>query len=68
MLQRRLGVSQKDTASVGDSAGDIDMFHKSGFSIAFNPWDDRPIKEATITIEERNLGLALKAIQDYFRE
>lgn len=68
MLQRRLGISQSDTASVGDSAGDIDMFHKSGFSIAFNPWDDRPMKEATITIEERDLGLALKAIQEYFRE
>ena len=39
MLQRRLNVRKENTASVGDSAGDIAMFQESGFPICFNPWE-----------------------------
>lgn len=68
MLQRRLGISKKMTASVGDSAGDIDMFHKSGFSITFNPWDERPGQHSSAIIEERDLNLVLGSIRNYFTE
>ena len=62
MLQRRLGFDKAQTASVGDSAGDISMFHESGFSINFNPWDDRPKEHADIVIEEKNLALVTTMI------
>ena len=68
MLQRRLGISKELTASVGDSAGDIDMFHESGFSITFNPWDERPIEHSTMMIDEKNLKLVLQEIRLYFKE
>ena len=68
MLQRRLGISAEMTASVGDSAGDIDMFHASGFSITFNPWDERPGQHSSIVIEQKDLNLALQSIRQYFRE
>ena len=66
MLQRRLGVSKEATASVGDSAGDIAMFQESGFSICFNPWDNRPKKHASMVIEEKNLLIVGEKIDEYF--
>ena len=63
MLQRRLGITRENTYSVGDSAGDISMFHESGFSIYFNPWHDRPKEHADIVIEEKDLILVAKEIQ-----
>ena len=54
MLQRRLGIAKQNTASVGDSAGDISMFQESGYPICFNPWDDRPKKHAAVVIEEKD--------------
>ena len=41
MLQRRLGVEKSNTASVGDSMGDVGMFGESACAVLFNPWDDR---------------------------
>ncbi|MDA8680400.1 HAD hydrolase family protein [Euryarchaeota archaeon] len=66
MLQRRLGVSKSNTASVGDSAGDIAMFQESGFPICFNPWDDRPKPHAHVVIEEKDLMPLAALIADYF--
>ena len=66
MLQRRLGVSKENTASVGDSAGDIAMFQESGFPICFNPWDERPKKHAALVIEEKDLLPVAKRITEYF--
>ena len=66
MLQRRLGVSKKNTASVGDSAGDIAMFQESGFPICFNPWDDRPKKYAKLIVEEKDLLPLGDSITSYF--
>ena len=66
MLQRRLGVSKENTASVGDSAGDIAMFQESGFPICFNPWDERPKKHASMVIEEKDLLPLATLIADYF--
>ena len=66
MLQRRLGVSKENTASVGDSAGDIAMFEESGYPICFNPWDDRPKAHASIVIEEKDLLPVGQLIEAYF--
>ena len=66
MLQRRLGVSKENTASVGDSAGDIAMFQESGFPICFNPWDDRPKKFAKLIVEEKDLLPLGDSITSYF--
>ena len=62
MLQRRLGIPPERTFSVGDSSGDISMFEQSGFSINFNPWDERPKPHANLVIEEKDLSLVKDAI------
>ena len=51
MLQRRLGVEKSNTASVGDSMGDVGMFGESECAVLFNPWDDRP-REFAHHVEE----------------
>ena len=66
MLQRRLDVSRDNTASVGDSMGDVGMFQESRCSILFNPWDDRPREHASHVIEERDLVLVLEHICESF--
>jgi len=68
MLQRRHGISKNRTASVGDSAGDIGMFQSSGFSICFNPWDERPLKHCDMVIREKDLKLVLDAIKSKMKE
>ena len=62
MLQRRLGVDKSNTASVGDSMGDVGMFGESSCAVLFNPWDDRPREFAHHVIEEKDLRLVLNLI------
>ncbi|HJM55009.1 MAG TPA: HAD hydrolase family protein [Poseidonia sp.] len=62
MLQRRLGVSKKNTAAVGDSSGDIGMFQESSCAILFNPWDDKPKEHADHVILEKDLEIVLDTI------
>ena len=64
MLQRRYEIAKENTVSVGDSAGDIGMFQESGFSICFNPWDERPIKHSNFVIKQKDLAIVLKKIKD----
>ena len=66
MLQRRLGVTKENTASVGDSAGDISMFQQSGLPICFNPWDDRPKKHALHIVEEKHLKRVEEIIFEHY--
>lgn len=66
MLQRRLGIPKANTASVGDSAGDIGMFEQSDLSICFNPWNEEPIAVANHTIHERDLMLVYEHIKTTF--
>lgn len=40
MYMRRLGLSKRMVASVGDSKSDLSMFKSSGLAIALNPLDD----------------------------
>ena len=66
MLQRRLGVEKSNTASVGDSMGDVGMFGESGCAVLFNPWDDRPREFAHHVIEEKDLLIVLDLICERF--
>jgi phosphoserine phosphatase len=45
----QFGVDYREVIAVGDSDGDISMFERSGFSVAFNPRSDRTARSATIT-------------------
>ena len=65
MLQRRYNISKNKTAAVGDSAGDIGMFEESGYSICFNPWDEKPLKHCDEVIEQKDLSIVLEKIKKY---
>ena len=65
MLQRRLSIPKNRTISIGDSAGDIGMFEQSGLSICFNPWDEKPVEVANVTVRSRNLLDVLEVIKQY---
>ncbi len=65
MLQRRLNIGKEKTISIGDSAGDIGMFEQSGLSICFNPWDEKPVAVADLTIRTTDLNDVLRAIQNH---
>lgn len=67
MLQRRLGIPKENTVTIGDSAGDIGMFLESGLSICFNPWDEKPVEIADLTIRSRDLNDVLSAIKSYIK-
>ena len=66
MLQRRLGVDKSNTASVGDSMGDVGMFGESGCAVLFNPWDVRPREYAHHVIEDKDLLIVLNLICERF--
>jgi HAD superfamily phosphoserine phosphatase-like hydrolase len=68
MLQRRLEIPKERTISIGDSAGDIGMFEQSELSICFNPWDEKPVAVAKMTIRSRNLLDVLEAIKKQIME
>ena len=68
MLQRRLDIPKSRTISIGDSAGDIGMFQESELSICFNPWDEKPVQVAKITIRSRNLVDVLNEIRNFIKE
>ncbi len=68
LLQRRLAIPITNTASIGDSSGDIGMFEQSGLSICFNPWDEKPVAHADVTIREKDLTLVLQRILDWIKE
>jgi len=44
----QFGLDQRDVITVGDSDGDISMFARSGFSIAFNPANEATARAATL--------------------
>ena len=68
MLQRRYSIDKNKTASVGDSVGDIGMFEESGFSICFNPWDEKPLKYCDEVIREKDLALVLEKIKRFMKK
>ncbi len=68
MLQRRLDIPRERTITIGDSSGDIGMFVESGLSICFNPWDEKPVEVADLTIRSTDLTDVLDAIKSYIKE
>ncbi len=68
MLQRRLSIPKERTISIGDSIGDLGMFQESSHSICFNPYDEKPVKHAKVTIRSRDLKDVLQSIKDFIKE
>ena len=62
-LQKRMGVSEDETFSVGDTLQDVALFRHSGYSIAFNPHEHSMTKNATVTLTGNDLRLVLEQIQ-----
>lgn len=52
---RELNIEPRQTISIGDSRGDIDMFKKTGFSIAFNSSCSELDEVATICLKSEDL-------------
>jgi len=44
----QFGLDHRQVAAVGDSDGDVPMFSRSGFSIAFNPISETAARAATV--------------------
>ncbi len=53
------GLSRKNLAAIGDGENDIDIFHTSKLSIAFNPESERVSKAASLTIHSKDLRSVL---------
>ncbi len=51
----QFGVRPGEVISVGDSAGDISMFARSGFSVAFNPDEPATARAASMVHEGESL-------------
>ena len=51
----QFGVDHREVITVGDSEGDISMFERSGFSVAFNPSGASTARAATIVHEGESL-------------
>jgi phosphoserine phosphatase len=61
-LQRQLGVTPEETASVGNSEIDVGLFRRSRVGVAFRPEDDTVRNAATAVVTERNLVRVLDAL------
>jgi phosphoserine phosphatase len=66
-LQRLLGVTPEETASVGNSEIDVGLFRRSRVGVAFRPEDELVRKAATAVVTERNLALVLDALGGFPR-
>ncbi|MCI4328244.1 MAG: HAD-IB family phosphatase [Thermoplasmata archaeon] len=58
-LQADLGISPRETGSVGNSEIDVGMFRRSSVGVAFLPEDDVVRKGATNIVEEKDLARVL---------
>ncbi len=64
-LQRQLGVSAHETASVGNSSIDVGLFRQSRWGVAFLPEDDEVRRHADRVVVERDLGRVLEALDAF---
>lgn len=55
-ILKRFGVKPEEVIAIGDSKGDIDMFHRVGFSIAFNSSCQKLDQIANLCIRSENLA------------
>ncbi|MCI4330381.1 MAG: HAD-IB family phosphatase [Thermoplasmata archaeon] len=58
-VQRQLGVSVEETASVGNSDIDVGLFRRSRIGVAFQPADEHVRSQATASVTERDMTLIL---------
>jgi phosphoserine phosphatase len=55
-ILEQFGVNPEETIAIGDSAGDLEMFHLAGYSIAFNS-SCKPLDQiATQCVQSQNLS------------
>ena len=55
-ILKKFGVKPEEVIAIGDSIGDIDMFHMVGFCIAFNSSCKELDQIASVCIQSRNLA------------
>jgi phosphoserine phosphatase len=58
-----LGVGWRETVAVGDSASDLPVLKRAGFSIAFNPSDEEVARSAHVVIRARSLRPLVKYLR-----
>lgn len=56
------GIDVEECAAVGDYLNDIPMFELAGYSVAFNPQDNRILEHADVVIRKKDL----RNLLDYF--
>lgn len=61
-VARKLGVTKKDTVSVGNSSYDVSMFNESGLGIAFCPEDDAVRQKADAVVDKKDLTRILEFV------
>lgn len=61
-VQRQLGVTPAETASVGNSEIDVGLFRRSRIGIAFEPEDDVVTRHATAVVTSRDLREVLSVL------
>lgn len=54
-LAKHLGITTRQCAVIGDSIYDVPLFQAAGFSIAFNPGNERVKENAIVSILEKDL-------------
>lgn len=59
-----LGVGPNDIVSVGNSRYDVSMFERSALGIAFCPEDETVREEADIVVDEKDLRVLLRHLDD----
>ncbi len=64
-LQRQLGFTPEETASVGNSSIDVGLFRRSRLGVAFLPEDEAVRRHADRVVTERDLGLVLEALDGF---
>ncbi len=64
-LQRQLGVTPDETASVGNSEIDVGLFRRSRVGVAFLPEDEEVRRAATSVVTERDLARVLPLLDDF---
>jgi phosphoserine phosphatase len=65
-ILERFHVKPEEVIAIGDSSGDIDMFHNAGFSIAFNSSCSDLDQIANICIQSKNLADIIPKIPFYY--
>ena len=65
---KKIGIKTKECIVVGDSFVDVPMFKIAGFSIAFNPKDQKVMNNSDIIILSHSLKPILPIIKDLLRK